>query len=112
MLNMTREQSSLMLALRTRTLRGIRTDFGDMFLDKDCPLPGCLAIDSIPHLLVCPALLAAVPAEDTPVQYGDVFASCLDTQTIAISRFSELVRPEPGYLIRTCKYVQISFICY
>ena len=92
MLNMTREQSSLMLALRTRTLRGIRTDFGDMFLDKHCPLPGCLAIDSIPHLLVCPALLAAVPAEDTAVQYGDVFASCLSTQTKAISRFSELVK--------------------
>ena len=92
MLNMTREQSSLMLALRTRTLRGIRTDFGDMFLDKHCPLPGCLALDSIPHLLVCPALLAAVPAEETAVQYGDVFASCLDTQTMAISRFSELVK--------------------
>ena len=89
---MTIKQSSLVLALRARTSRGIRTDFGDMFLDKHCPLPGCLAKDSIPHLLVCPALLAAVPGEDTPVQYGDVFASCLDTQTIAISRFSELVK--------------------
>ena len=39
----TREQSSLTLALRTRTVRGIRTDFGDMYLDKPCPLPGCQA---------------------------------------------------------------------
>ena len=70
MLTMTRDQSSLLMALRTRTLRGIRTDFGDMFMDKHCPLPGCLAIDSIPHLLICPVLLSAVPAEETAVQYG------------------------------------------
>ena len=98
MLNMTRDQSSLMLALRTRTLRGIRTDFGDMFLDKHCPLPGCLSRDSIPHLLVCPVLLAAVPAEETAVQYGDVFASCLAKQTQAISRFSQLVKARTSLL--------------
>ena len=98
MMNMTREQSSLMLALRTRTLRGIRTDFGEMFLDKHCPLPGCPAIDSIPHLLVCPVLLAAVPEEETAVQYGDVFASCLETQTQANSRFSQLVKTRTSLL--------------
>ena len=32
------EQASLLLALRTRTVRGVRTDFGDMFMDKLCPL--------------------------------------------------------------------------
>ena len=41
LLSMTREQSSLMVALRTRTLRGIRSDFGNMYVDKQCPLPGC-----------------------------------------------------------------------
>ena len=98
MLNMTRDQSSLMLALRTRTLRGIRTDFWEMFLDKHCPLPGCPAIDSIPHLLVCPVLLSAVPAEETAVAYGVVFASCLATQTRAISRFSQLVKTRTSLL--------------
>ena len=39
MMNWTREQASLMLALRTRTVRGIRTDFGKMFLSSTW-LPG------------------------------------------------------------------------
>ena len=51
-LSMTREQSSLMVALRTRTLRGIRCDFGNMYVDKQCPLPGCQEPDSISHLLL------------------------------------------------------------
>ena len=55
LLTMTREQSSLMLALRTRTLRGIQTDFGNMFTDKQCPLQGCQELDSIAHLLSSPA---------------------------------------------------------
>ena len=41
LLSMTREQSSLMVALRTRTLRGIRSDLGNMYVDKQCLLPGC-----------------------------------------------------------------------
>ena len=98
MLKMTREQASLMLALRTRTLRGIRSDFGNMYVDKDCPLPGCQEPDSIPHLLTCQALQVAVPAGETVVQYGDVFATCLATQTRATSRFSELVKARTSLL--------------
>ena len=93
MMNWTREQASLMLALRTRTVRGIRTDFGKMFLDKTCPLPGCLEADSLSHVLACTALKAAVhPSVQTdvqrPVQYGDVFSDCLETQAAAVAMFS------------------------
>ena len=98
MLNMTREQASLMMALRTRTLRGIRTDFGDMFLNKQCPLAGCQQLDSISHLLTCSVLKAAVPAEDTPIQYGDVFSDSQETQKSAIVRFSQLVEARTGLL--------------
>ena len=96
MVNWTREQSSLLLALRTRTVRGIRTDFGNMFLDKTCPLPGCLEADSLSHVLVCTALQAAVhPSVQTdvqwPVQYGDVFPDCLETQAAAVAIFSQLL---------------------
>ena len=49
MQSMTREQSSLLLAMRTRSVRGIRSDFGDMFLDKLCPLENCQEPDSLPH---------------------------------------------------------------
>ena len=38
----TREESSLLLALRTRSVRGVRSDYGEMYPDKTCPLIGCL----------------------------------------------------------------------
>ena len=93
LLTMTREQSSLMLALRTRTLRGIRTDFGNMFTDKQCPLH-----DSIAHLLTCSVLQQAVPARPTVVQYGDVFSPCQETQNTAVLMFSQLVKTREGLL--------------
>ena len=88
-----REQSSLLLALRTRTVRGIRTDFGDMFVDKTCPLPGCQETDSLPHVLACRVLQAAGSSVETgrPVQYGDVFSPCQETQAAAGERFRELL---------------------
>ena len=94
--NWTREQASLMLALRTRTVRGIRTDFGDMFMDKTCPLPGCLEVDSLSHVLVCTVLQAAVHPSvqadvQRSVQYGDVFSDCLETQAAAVEVFSQLL---------------------
>ena len=76
------DQSSLLLALRTRTYRGIRSDFGEMFPSKDCPLNGCLEADSLPHTLVCRALQGTVL--DHTVQYGDVFSPCQETQDRAL----------------------------
>ena len=89
-----REQSSLLLALRTRTVRGIRTDFGDMYLDKTCPLPGCQETDSLSHVLTCRVLQAAGPSVQTArhVQYGDVFSPCQETQGAAGERFRELLK--------------------
>ena len=87
---MTREQSSLLQALRTRTVRGIRSDFGDMFLDKTCPLENCLELDSIPHLLACRVLQGAVP-RSTAVQYGDVFSPDQERQEEATVLFGQLL---------------------
>ena len=101
LLSMTREQSTLMMALRTRTLRGIITDFGSMYVDKKCPLPGCQELDSIPHLLTCSVLLRAVPAGTTSVQYGDVFSSCQEKQNTAVLMFSQLVETREGVLENT-----------
>ena len=85
------------MALRTRTCRGIRSDFGDMFPCKDCPLAGCSQPDSLPHTLACQVLLAAVP-EPSVVQYGDVFSDSQETQNAAILRFSQLVKARTGIL--------------
>ena len=84
--SVSRKQSSLLMALRTRTVRGIRSDYGDMFPCKECPLAGCSQPDSLPHTLVCQVLLAAVP-EPSVVQYGDVFA----VQEVAATRFALLL---------------------
>ena len=93
MLSQSREQSSLLLALRTRTVRGIRSDFGEMHVDKTCPLPGCQETDSLSHVLTCRVLQAAGPAIETdrPVQYGDVFSPCQETQAAAGEKFRELL---------------------
>ena len=94
LLSQSREQSSLMLALRTRTVRDIRTDFGDMYLDKTCPLPACQETDSLSHVLTCRVLQAAGPSVETArhVQYGDVFSPCQETQGAAGERFRELLK--------------------
>ena len=91
--SLTREQSSLTLALRTRSVRGIRTDFGDMYLDKTCPLTGCQDTISLSHVLTCRVLQAAVRTGEpaVPVQYGDVFSDCQETQAAAVARFSQLL---------------------
>ena len=52
----TREESSLLLAPRTRSVRGVKSDFGEMYSDKTCPLIGCMELDSLAHILVCSVL--------------------------------------------------------
>ena len=91
--SLTREQSSLLMALRTRTVRGIRTDYGNMYVDKTCPLTGCQDTDSLSHVLTCRVLQAAVRTVEpaVPVQYGDVFSDCQETQAAATAWFSQLL---------------------
>ena len=63
----------MLLRLRTRTVRGIRTDFGDMFLNKSCPLAGCQStLDSLSHVLVCPMLVKN--GSNKSYKYNDVFS--------------------------------------
>ena len=85
-----RTNSSLLMALRTRTVRGIRSEFGEMYSSKQCPLQGCSAPDSLPHTLICQVLIAAVP-EPSLVQYGDVFSDIVALQETAVTRFALLL---------------------
>ena len=88
---MSRKQSSLLMALRTRTVRGIRSDFGELFPSKQCPLPGCSEPDSLPHTLAC-QVLVATDTEPSLVQYGDVFSNSVPVQQQAVARFEELLQ--------------------
>ena len=98
MQSFSREQSSLLLALRTRTVRGIRSDFGDMFLDKQCPLPNCLDLDSLPHLLACRELTGAVPRSPS-IQYSDVYSMDLDKQLEVTTLYSQLLAARDKLLL-------------
>ena len=54
---MTIEDISLLFVLRIRTVRGIRSDFGDMYSSDQCPL--CVDSphkDTIKALIKCPSL--------------------------------------------------------
>ena len=94
---MTRAQSSLLLALRTRTVRCIRSDYGDIFLDKQRPLPGCSEPDSLPHTLAC-QVLVGTDAKPSLVRYGDVFSNGVPLQLTAVAGFQQLLQTREGIL--------------
>ena len=86
------EQSGLLLKLRTRTVRGIRTDFGDMYLQKGCPLAGCFdTCDSLSHVLVCPAL-QKVHDNTRSHSYTDVFSEDVHIQKQKTTHYARLLQ--------------------
>ena len=91
MQSMTREQSSLLLAMRTRSVRGIRSDFGDMFLDKLCPLENC-------HLLACRELQGAV-VRSPEVQFSDAYSMDLERQMAVTELYSQLLAARERFLL-------------
>ena len=89
------DQISLLLSLRTRTVRGIRSDFGHQFPDKYCPLIGCDEIDSLQHVLDCRVLQLQLQGEGTIashiVSYMDVFSSDMMKQHEATVLYTQLL---------------------
>ena len=49
------EDMQMLLALRTRTVRGIKSDFRGMYQDEQCPL-GCGNKDTLPNMMSCSVL--------------------------------------------------------
>ena len=85
------EEAVLLMALRTRTVRGVRGDIKGMYPDTRCPLPGCLEEDTLPHLLVCQVLArhrgTALPA----ATYSDVYSMDIHKQKHTTSIYKELL---------------------
>ena len=79
------------------TVRGIRSEFGNMYPNKQCPLPGCSEPDSLPHTLGCQVLLGAVPGQ-LEVQYGDVYSDSVAVQEVAATRFALLLEARESIL--------------
>ena len=88
-----KDQISLLLSLRTRTVRGIRTHFGNLFPDKCCPLPDCNEMDSLQHVLECRVLLELQRHSVTTntITYMDVFSSDTSKQHEVTAVYAELL---------------------
>ena len=83
----------LLLALRTRTVRGIRSDFGGLYQDKMCPL-GCGEIDNLENILTCSVLRQHHRSREithTDVKYQDIFSSDISKQQKVTEMFSQLL---------------------
>ena len=103
------EDSSLLLSLRTRTVRGIRSDFGDMYRDKSCPL--CPeTCDSISHLLECPSLQTSQGSSKASVQFSDVFSDDILDQKAITTLFARLLQ-ERGKLLESTPNATSSVLC-
>ena len=50
-----RNSRTLLLGLRTRTVRGIKCDFPGIYKDRACPV-GCGEDDNLPNILTCKVL--------------------------------------------------------
>ena len=90
----TSENTKLLLALRTRTVNGIRTDFKSMFNTLFCPL--CEEhLDTLPNLLQCD-LLRTQQRTDTVsrnnVSFSDIYSSDIMKQKEITELYSELLR--------------------
>ena len=78
---MSHEIVTLIFAMRTRTVRGIRTDFPGMYSDCSCPMQGCSEpTDTLQHLLSCIGLKDVITEADIYITYMDVFSECLNKQ--------------------------------
>ena len=70
------ESRNLLLRLRTRTVNGIRNDFGGLYRDTLCPL-GCGEEDTLQNILSCKVLLAnhsSTQISVSDIEYQDIFS--------------------------------------
>ena len=69
------ESSELLLALRTRTVNGIKNDFRGLYTDIKCPL-NCGEDDLTKHIMECTVLKSrhsSTEISNSYVKYDDVF---------------------------------------
>ena len=78
-----KEQASLLLALRTRAVCGVCTDFGDMFVDKRCPL-ACGDQNTLENFMKCDKY-------DIQEERRHIFFVDLEQRKAATTLFSELL---------------------
>ena len=90
----TSDNHSTLYALRTRTVRGIRSDFGQMYQDQSCPL-GCGDSDTLPNILTCSILNNKSQSESPAtncVKFEDIFSNDVVKQKEITQLYSQLLK--------------------
>ena len=83
----------MLYALRTRTVQGIRSDFGQMYADHSCPL-GCGDKDSIPNILKCSVLRNKLQSDSITknyLNYEDIFSNDVMKQKEITELYTQLL---------------------
>ena len=87
------ESRTLLLAMRTRTVNGIRCDFPGLYQDKQCPLY-CGKDDTLDHIITCSVLRihhrSYNLASDT-VRFEDVFSADIYKQKEIVELYRQLL---------------------
>ena len=81
------------MALRTQTVRGIRSDFGNLYSDKMCPLQ-CGDVDTLQNILTCKVLLQHHSTKDITsrnIRYEDVYKTDIMTQKQVTELYKQLI---------------------
>ena len=76
------ESRQLLFALRTRTVKSIKSDFKNMYQDQLCPL-GCGDSDTLKNLLTCSVILSKLHTDilaTHSVQYEDIYSEDIRKQ--------------------------------
>ena len=102
------EATTMLFALRTRTVRGIREDFGKMFGDKYCPLK-CGDIDTLKNVLTCKVLQTHLKSQSVAVnqvKYEDVFSPDISKKEEVTEVFIHLINIRESLL--NTNYLPVS----
>ena len=89
-----RDDVKTLLALRTRTVMGIRSDFSGMYEDLTCPLK-CGEVDTLPNLLSCKVLKDRLQTDivtNNTISYNDVYSSDVVKQKEVTELYTHLLK--------------------
>lgn len=83
----------LLLALRTRTVEGIRNDFRGMYPDNKCPM-ACEVDDTLQHMLECTVLRQHHLSDNisaSDIKFSDIFSQDTRKQKQVTELYGQLI---------------------
>ena len=88
------ESWQLLFALRTRTVKSIKSDFKNMYQEQLCPL-GCGDIDTLQNLLTCSVMSSKIHTDilaTHSVQYEDIYSEDITKQKEVTELYTQLLQ--------------------